>query len=114
MNQKSASLILETILSLALFSVVALVTVNTVSSLSRKNHTLNKDLQSILELESTKYFIQKNSTTQITLKDDTLYFQNSILLKNISSYNIVKNANNSTINICLKKNTICQEWIINE
>lgn len=90
---KNSFTILEIILSIFLS---ALVIINT-SYFSKELFQTNKNMQDIeiikLDLLSTKIFLQKNSKdldTNLFFSENTLYFKNNILLKNVNEFKILK------------------------
>ena len=65
-----------------------------------------------LDLNSTKIIIEKNLPQiidKLKYKDETLYLDGNILLKNVSSFNATKGANYFSIDIVLDEK-IKQKW----
>lgn len=113
---KKSMVLIEVIFSIALFSVIALVTTKTLFSLYSKNQTTKNQTITNLKLESTRLFLIKNNDmSKLMLQDDKLYFNSNLLLTNVSVYSLVINNNIATFNICLKMdnvNKVCQKWKI--
>lgn len=110
---RKGMLLLETILSIALFSIISLYSVNIIFNLSQKNYKKSNNLENILELETTRLFIQKHTIADIKYENDTLVYKDqNILLDNVSTFNFSKNGDLLDINICLGQNAVCQNWAI--
>jgi len=81
-------------------------------SLVEKNHTETFTTQNNLVLEVTRLFLSKNNDfTKLKLIDTKLYFDNNLLLENITKYEISKVNTIFTIDVCVY-NKICQIWKI--
>lgn len=112
---KRSIVLLEVIISLILFSIIAIVSSKMVFSLVHKNSTDTFIVENNLILETTRLFLSKNNEFVKLKKTDTnLYFDNNLLLENISKYEISKVGDISTINICIYDNSICQVWKIKD
>jgi hypothetical protein len=113
---KKSIVLFEVILSIAIFSIIALVTTKTAFTLYKKNSTTHLQTYSMIKLETTRLFLIKNNDfNKITLKDDKLYFEDALLLDNISSYSTQITNNIKTVDICIDtkiKDKICQQWKI--
>lgn len=109
---KKGMLLFETIVAVALFSLVLSYSLNIIFNLSEKNRTQTDDLKNILKLETARLFIQKKSLENISFKNNALFFNGNILLNKVSKFNYTANENIYDINICLENNRICQSWII--
>lgn len=110
---KKGTILLETIFSIALFSIIAFYSINIILDLSQKNHSEIDNLNNILKLETTRLFIQKHTLEDVRYENNTLIYKGqNILLDNVSSFVFSKNGKLLNINICLEKNGICQRWII--
>jgi len=113
---KSSIVLIEVILSIALFSIIALVSTKTIFSLYKKNTTNQAYTSTNITLETTRlYLIKNNDFTKIKFEDQNLYFDGYLLLHKVLSYEqSVSNGINS-INICIDtkiKQKICQTWKI--
>jgi hypothetical protein len=109
---KHSIVLLELIVSIVLFSIIALITTDISFNLYRKNTTKVYQTFSNLKLETTRLFLVKNGVSNISYSDDSLYFGNDLLLDNISLYETTTNGFITTIDICIDKNSICQQWKI--
>jgi hypothetical protein len=84
-----------------------------VYSLIQKNTTDTFQVQNNLVLETTRLFLTKhNDFSKIHFRDSNLYFENNLLLEQISQYEISRINDINTINICVYENKICQVWKI--
>ena len=108
---KSSFVLVELIFSIVLFSIILIYTLNSTISLQKQNQKSYQNLLSIIKLESTKLFLSKHSFENISYSNHTLYYDDNILLSNISSYTQTKTDDIYNINICLD-NTACQQWYI--
>lgn len=106
--------LLELIFSIVLFSIIGLMVTDISFNLYRKNSTKVYQTFTNLKLETTRLFLVKNGLENIQYQDNSLYFGTNILLDNISSYQVLTNATLTTIDICIDKNSICQQWKIRE
>ena len=108
---KKSIVLLEVILSLLLFSIIAIVSSKMLFTLISKNNSDTFIVENNLILETTRLFLtKKNDLTQLVLNDSNLYFNNNLLLENISKYNFSKKEDIVTIDICINKNATCQVW----
>ena len=105
--------LLEVIISLLLFSIIAIVSSKMIYSLIKKNNTDTFITENNLILESTRLFLMKNNDfTKVTFSDNKIYFNGYLLLENISKYKVSKLNEITTVNICVYQNAICQVWKI--
>jgi type II secretory pathway component PulJ len=105
--------LLELIVSLLLFSILAITSSKMVFSLVKENKNSTFIVQNNLVLETTRLFLTKhNDFTKYTLLDTNLYFEENLLLENISRFETEELNNIKTINICIYKDTLCQIWKI--
>ena len=112
MRYKDSFVLLELIFSIILSGVLFGYLLNNILELKFTNKVSYSRLFAILELESTKLFLEKhNSFKDIKYLDGILYYKTNILLKDISFFNKISLDNYTKIKICLKNN-ICQEWYI--
>lgn len=77
------------------------------------NNTNLKENLSQIQLSYTKIFLEKNShlLNNILYSNSTLYFQNSVLLDNVTEFKISKSSDFAIIQISLE-NGIFQIWEI--
>lgn len=111
---KKSIVLLEVIISLILFSIIAIVSSKMVYSLIQRNHTDTFIVENNLILETTRLFVSKNDFTKVQKRGENLYFDNNLLLENISKYESFKVSDIQTINICIYDNKICQVWKIRD
>ncbi|QKF58736.1 hypothetical protein [Aliarcobacter lanthieri] len=110
---KNSFSLLELLLTLIISTSIVIYSTIFLKELSLKNReTLNLELLKI-ELFSTKAFLEKNkdNLSQISFNASSLYFKNSILLKNVIDFNMNNNGDIVTIYIKLSNN-LSQEWKI--
>ncbi|MGB5867832.1 MAG: hypothetical protein WBG69_08200 [Arcobacteraceae bacterium] len=108
---KRSIVLLELIVSLLLFSLIAIGSSKMIFTLVHKNKENTFIVENNLILETTRLFITKQKYfSNIVLRGTELYFQNNLLLENISKYEIIQNSNFYIIDICIHKDTICQTW----
>ena len=114
MNKKSISLI-EVLFAL-IISAILFISISNLS-LDINNNNSNDNDKNILkiELESTRLFLQKKLTIDKKLEkleylNNTVYYDNNILVKNVDSYSKLILNDNIILSICLKnKIKICQD-----
>lgn len=110
-NKKAFSLF-ELILVIFISSIVLIYTFTFQKELF-ETQIINEEIAiSKIDLNSSKIIIQKNLENiedKLSYKDSTLYFKNSILLKNVSSFSISRNLGMIIISISLK-DKISQTW----
>jgi len=86
-----------------------------VYSLVKRNSTDTFVVEKNLILETTRLFLSKNHHfSKISFINKRLYFENNLLLENVSKYEVSTIEKISTINICIYNNSICQVWKIKE
>lgn len=113
MKQKDGFILLEVIISIVLFSVIALGTLEFIFSLRQSNIETTNTLTNSLKLESTRLFlVHNNDLSHLTLSEKRLYFKGDLLLDQVSSYQLNILGDIATIDICIKQNSICQTWKI--
>ena len=113
LNMKNSFSLFELILTLAISTTIIIYSTLLVKDLIILNKTsLSKELAR-LELNSTKIFIEKNKNelNKFGLNNKILYFDNTILLKNVNEFNIYISDEVATINISLE-NSFKQVWKI--
>jgi len=110
---KSSMVLLELIVSLLLFSIVAITSSKMIFSLIKENKNSTFAVQNNLVLETTRLFFTKhNDFTKYKIIDTKLYFEGTLLLENISKFETSELNSIKTINICLYEDTLCQIWKI--
>jgi len=112
---KKSIVLLEVIISLILFSIIAVVSSKMAYSLVQKNSTDTFIVENNLILETTRLFLnKKNDFSKLVKLETNLYYDSNLLLENISQYDVSKVNNITTINICIYDNKICQVWKIKD
>lgn len=105
--------LLELIFSLLLFSIVAIVSSKMIFSVVKKNSTDTFVTENNLVLETTRLFLSKqDDLTKVTFNENALFFDDHLLLNNVSKYNVTQSGTTSTIDICIYQDSICQIWKI--
>ena len=100
-------------MSLLLFSIIVIVSSKMVFSLVKENHLNAFYVEKSIILETTRLFLSKNNNfTKLQMKNEKLYFDNNLLLENISKFEISEINNIKSIKICIENNEICQIWKI--
>ncbi|MGB3751347.1 MAG: hypothetical protein WA945_07235 [Arcobacteraceae bacterium] len=108
---RKSIVLLEVIFSLLLFSIIAIVSSKMIFSVVKKNTTDTFVTQNNLVLETTRLFLSKqDDLTKVTFNDNALFFDNHLLLNNVSKYNTTEGGDVRTIDICIYEDTICQIW----
>jgi len=112
---KRSIVLLEVIISLLLFSIIAIVSSKMVYTLVQKNSTDTFIVQNNLILETTRLFLTKKSDfTKLVKSESNLYYESNLLLEYVSQYEVSKVNNITTINICIYDDKICQVWKIKD
>lgn len=108
---KSSFSIFELILSLIVSSVVIIYSTLFLKELFLENKTTQALEIDKINILATKVFIEKNikDIDSINYKDESLFFENALLLNNVKEFTLNKNAFKITIFINLK-DTITQTW----
>lgn len=111
--KKKSFVLLEVIISLVLFSVLVLGTVEFIFSIRKTTEHTTKALGNILKLEATRLFLTHNTDlSKLNFIQDRLYYKSDLLLDKVSKYQLQMIPNIATINICLDNNSVCQVWKI--
>jgi len=113
MKSKQGVILLETILSIALFFIILSITTNLLFKLQEKSKRIASRSINLLSLEATKQFLHNNKNfDKLIYSDNALFFDGNLLLKNVSTYSINLNPTIVTIDICIDENTVCSKWKI--
>ncbi|MGM0518074.1 MAG: hypothetical protein ACQERD_00355 [Campylobacterota bacterium] len=108
---KNSFSILELLVALFISSIIIVYSATFIKELHFLNFNKQQTQIQKLELLSTKLFLEKklNIQNRLSYKNSSLYFDNNLLLKNISSFSI--NINSNILNISIKINDkISQDW----
>ena len=110
---KNSFSLFELILSLVISTTVIIYSSLLVKDLVILNKISLSSEISRIELNFTKIFLEKNKKelSKLNFNNNILYFDNEILLKNVSGFNIYFNNEIATINITLE-NSFKQVWKI--
>ena len=112
-RKNRAFVLLEVIVSIVLFSILSLGTIEFIFSLRQKNIQTTDMIVQTLKLESTRLFlIHQKQLDLLILSDNSLYFNGDLLLNKVSKYGIQMTGHIATIEICTLHDTICQTWKI--
>jgi Tfp pilus assembly protein PilV len=112
-SYQSSFILLEMIISIALFFVIIGGTTQLLLKVKEKNHQTRHHTLLLLKLEATKQFLANNKQIEQTIYNDKkLFYNGTLLLDTVSSFSITLDTSIATIDICLQKDTICQQWKI--
>ena len=103
-TNKKAFTLIELIVSIFLISIISIYGMlfykNTY--LSFENEFEKEKLK--LQFINTKLFLEKNKALEnLSLKDSKLYYNNHLLLKNVTNYSLIKDIKNTTISFCIEE-----------
>ena len=117
--KKSFSLF-ESFIVLILFSLIFYTVIDLTSFINHTKNTQYQQTKSLIDLESTRIFLENKRKTDQTLnllsfEGDILYYNNSILLKDVISFELLMYNNKTSYTICIKSfDTLCQEYALRE
>ncbi len=111
---KKSFTLLEMIFVLLLTSVIISSTVLFIKNMKENNTDVLQNRILDIDLEATFVFIQNNikKIKALNYKKKNLYFENKLLLENVSSFSIEQNNKIYILNICVKN--ICKKDSLNE
>jgi len=110
---KKSMVLLELIVSLLLFSILAISSSKMAFLLIKENKDTSLMVQNNLILETTRLFFTKHlNFVAYNLIDSKLYFESHLLLENISKFELTDVGEIRTIDICIYEDSICQVWKI--
>lgn len=114
LNKKASFSLIELLASIFIISLISIYAMK----FYKHSFTLNQnefEKEKIkLEFLTAKLILEKRkSFEKLSLKDKNLYYENSLLLKDITKYNFYENSNYAQLNICIKDN-LCQEMVISK
>lgn len=110
---RNSILLLEVIFSIVLFSIIMVYSMSITLNLFKNHKISTKTTYENLLLETTRLYLSKNNNLiLIEYKNTVLYYDNNILLKNVSLFNISSLNNILDIDICISNNSNCQNWKI--
>ncbi len=116
---KKSIVLFELLISIVLVSIISIYTLNfsfNIFEQNSKNHHLNI---AKIDLESTKLFLQnkkdsnENIISQLQYTNEELLYNNQLLLKYVTKFEISSSGDLIKIDICLKeKFEICKSWVL--
>ena len=111
---RKSVVLVEVIFSIVLFSIIIIGSMKMIFSIYEKNNTKTFQIHNNIKLEATRLFLIKNNNLiKLKIEDENLYYDENLLLDNISTFNITTNNLLSIIDICIYEDEICQVWKIN-
>lgn len=113
MKQKQGVILLETILSIALFFIIVSSTTGVFLGLQEKSKKTNTQSVALLTLEATKQFLVNNKNlNELAFSNNTLFYKGDLLLDGISKFTLGVNQEVTIIDICIEDNKVCTKWKI--
>lgn len=110
---RKSVVLVEVIFSIVLFSIIIIGSMKMIFTLYEKNNTKTFQTYNNIKLESTRLFLIKNNEfSKLKIEDESLYYDENLLLDNVSTFKIDTDGSLNTINICIYQNKICQVWKI--
>jgi len=110
---KKSVVLIEVIFSIVLFSIIVIGSMKMVYSLYKTTNTNTFETVNNIKLESTRLFLIKNNDmTKLHLNEGELFFDDNLLLNEVSTFKITNSSNIANIHICLYEDVICQTWKI--
>ena len=111
MSMKNSFSLLELIATVFISSIVIIYSITFVKELHFLNFQKQQTEIEKLELLSTKLYLEKRKNIQnrLTYKNKNLYFDNNLLLENVTKFNLVNDSKNIRINLTLA-DKISQSW----
>lgn len=112
-NYKKSFTLLELILSITILSVVVINTLQLQKTLIKDDKTLRQKEVLKLDLLATKIYLQKNmqNLNDLELEDEKLYFNDILILKEVSQFEKYEDENYFYIKLTLNKK-IKNSWVI--
>jgi len=111
---RKSVVLVEVIFSIVLFSIIIIGSMKMIFSLYEKNNIKTFQTHNNIKLEATRLFlIINNNLSLLKLEDENLFYDESLLLNNISTFKISTSGSLSVIDICIYEDKICQVWKIN-
>jgi len=113
MKEKQGVILLEAILSIALFMVIISSATSVFLKLQERSKRVNEQTIALLTLEATKQFLVNNQNlNELIYSDGSLFYKGDLLLKDVSKYSFSFNQKITTIDICINDNKVCAKWKI--
>jgi len=110
---RSSVVLLEVIISLVLFSLLAFGTMEFLFSMRKGTYDTSFSLTNLLKLESTKMFLtHNNDLSKLQYTNGSLFYSGDLLLDKVSSFQRIDTIVFSAIDICIQDDRICQHWKI--
>jgi len=113
MKEKQGVILLEAILSIALFMVIISSATSVFLKLQERSKRVNEQTIALLTLEATKQFLVNNQNlNELIYSDGSLFYKGDLLLKDVSKYSFLLNQKLTIIDICINDNKVCAKWKI--
>lgn len=115
---KSSFTLIEIIISTIIISIVVATTFNIMLMINKKNNTTYNQTITKIDIESTRLYLQKQFIKYRDLKslrydNQNLFYNNALLLKNISSFEKIKYKQHIQIDFCIKNSeNICTKILL--
>lgn len=114
---KKSALLLEMIFVVVVLSFVGMYFNIHLLELYNTNKNQHKVNIALIELESTRVFISKKllnggSISDFTISNNTLFYQNNILLKEVDYFNVNFVGSRYVIQISIYNNLAVKEWVV--
>lgn len=104
--------LIETLFSIVILGVILVSSSSIILSLNKKNIEEYQKISIKLDFESTRLFLNTkvNQLSKLSYSNNKLYYDNHLLLNNVSLYSKVVEYNITTIDLCIKNSGIkdCQ------
>lgn len=114
MHNKQGIILLETILSIALFFIIVSVSTKFLTELQKKSHSVFVNTTVLLQLEATKQFLSNNKNlNRLVFNEQKLFYNGDLLLEKVTSFQLSKSENINSIEICIYDN-VCSQWKIRD
>ena len=113
---RKSVVLVEVIFSIVLFSIIIIGSMKMIFSIYKTNNNKTFQTHNNIKLEATRLFLIKNNDnnlTELNINNTDLYFDEDLLLTNVTKYESTQNNNIQTIKICIEDDKICQTWMIN-
>lgn len=111
-NNKKSFTLIELITSIFIMSLILIYTMTFYKesfSINEKNYEIEKIK---LDFLNTKLFLEKRKNFhKLLLIDENLFYDNSLLLKDVTKYTNYEKNNYMQMNICIK-NKLCQDIVV--
>jgi competence protein ComGC len=105
--QKKAFSLMEILVSTIIVAVVVITALNIMTILNDKNDTTYNNTVTKIDIEATRVYLENQAKQDISLeklvhKNKQLFYDNTLLLNNISSFTKVKKSEHTQVDFCVK------------